>query len=57
MDERNLSLYCMIAIGVFYSFQQLIFQNIYWSLALIYILKLMYKKEQINENIDDYSRK
>lgn len=57
MNEKNLSLYCMIAIGVFYTFQQLIFQNIYWSLALIYILKLMYKKEQINENIDDYSRK
>ena len=43
-SERNLSVYCLVLIGVFYSFQQFIFENIYYSIAFLMLITFMYTK-------------
>ncbi|MFS1664294.1 O-antigen polymerase [Streptococcus sp. zg-JUN1979] len=45
-SEKNIALYSMVLIGLFYSFQQMIFQNIYWSLGFLMLLTILYKKER-----------
>ena len=50
-NQKNLSLYCLILIGVFYTFQQLVFENIYYSVAFIILSFFVYKKERLNESI------
>lgn len=44
--EKNVALYSFTLIGVFYTFQQLIFQNIYYSIAFLMIIFLLYKSEK-----------
>ncbi|HFI0336901.1 TPA: O-antigen polymerase [Streptococcus suis] len=44
--QRNIAIYSMIMIGVFYSFQQLITQNIYWMTGFLMLLFIAYKKER-----------
>lgn len=44
-NQRNLSIYCLILIGVFYTFQQLIFENIYYCIAFFILVTFAYKKK------------
>lgn len=43
--EKSVALYSFTLIGVFYTFQQLIFQNIYYSIAFLMIVFLLYKRK------------
>lgn len=45
-SQKNIAIYSMITIGVFYSFQQLISQNIYWMTGFLMLIFIAYKKEK-----------
>ena len=47
--ERNIAIYSFSLIGVFYTFQQFVFQNIYYAIAFIMLVMFMYKKEKMNK--------
>ena len=42
--ERNVAIYSLVFIGLFYSFQQFIFQNIYYSISFLMLISFAYKK-------------
>ena len=48
--EHNIAIYSFSLIGVFYTFQQFIFQNIYYAIGFIMLVFFMYKKEKMNNN-------
>lgn len=43
-NEKNLSIFCLFMLGVFYSFQFMIFENIYYSIAYLILQFIIYKK-------------
>ncbi|MQB61875.1 O-antigen polymerase [Limosilactobacillus reuteri] len=43
-NQKNAAIYSLVLIGVFYTFQQLVFQNIYYSIAFLMLLFLFFKK-------------
>lgn len=43
-NQKNVAIYSLVLIGVFYTFQQLVFQNIYYSIAFLMLLFLFFKK-------------
>lgn len=45
-NQRNLSIFSALMIGLFYSFQQLITQNIYWTISFIFLIFIVYKKKE-----------
>lgn len=44
-SERNVAIYSFVLIGVFYTFQELIFQNIYYTISFIMLIFFLYKKK------------
>lgn len=44
-NEKYLSVFCLVMLGVFYSFQFMIFENIYYALAYIVLNFIVYKKK------------
>ena len=44
---KHISIYIFLYIGLFYTFVRLQFANIYYDIALMFLLTFMYKKKSI----------
>lgn len=49
-NEKNLSIFCLTMLGLFYSFQFIIFENIYYSLAFLALEFLVFKNGNRNKS-------
>lgn len=47
-NDKKLSIFCLVMLGVFYSFQFIIFENIYYSLAFILLVMFFYRRAGSN---------
>lgn len=48
-NEKNTAVFCLVLFGLFCSFQFILFENIYFALAYLFISILFYKKRQLKE--------
>lgn len=48
---KHISIYIFLYIGLFYTFVRLQFANIYYDIALMFLLIFMYKKKLYNEDV------
>ncbi|WP_394992569.1 O-antigen polymerase [Streptococcus alactolyticus] len=45
-NQKNIAIFSALMIGLFYSFQQLITQNIYWTMSFVFLIFVVYKKKE-----------
>lgn len=50
-NQKNLSIYCIVLFGVFYSFQFILFENIYFAIAFILLSLFCYRRSQVNHKM------
>lgn len=51
-NEKSLSIFCIVLYGVFYSFQFILFENIYFALAYVFLSFVSYRKIETRSNVD-----
>lgn len=49
---KNLSVYCLILIGIFYTFIQFMFKNIYYAIAYLFFVFIVFKREEVKKDED-----
>jgi len=52
-NEKDLSIFCLVMLGVFYSFQFMIFENMYYAIGFVLLEFVLYRRIRITEEVLD----